>query len=1187
MGSVVGIPDDIRTSNYEIGERNYIGINYDDNDFYNVFNWDDSSYNMETDILTNHSDAYKIREYYYNVLWATGIGVSGVSPKLDYQRDIYQFNFFGNTGRFAFFKKNGILVPKIIGDDSKLNIEVFYENLSSNSSYPTVIDYFKITDTNGFIYTFDVVEETLNKTTTFTYSRSSSETVPVLEEIPAFRSAWKLSNVSLAHNNLNIVSFTYKDVIEEPKNPSSSTIYKRSFSNNLCSNCDSCETESFNSALKPHSIHTNNDKTINSKKIQEILFNDGIKLIFNSSLDHPEYNGEKLNQISINDENNNVNKTIDFTYNAHMQQYVAPPVFGSPSSEHNHALLFLDQIKVNNSNQFKYVFDYENIEKLLAFGENPKDNFGYYHKNIPFYERVGLNANIHKTDALLGALKSIVYPTKGKRLFNWQSNTYSYNGNRLLSFEEIFTNPDNYIIQDNFRMHATYTNQGSTLNQSTPQIININIKQKVELIFNFLFNDSGQASQQFIKPYNISFYFVPVLSDGSEDSTREIVSRKIDNYLQYSDKGIKLLKGQYQFYIAQDPFMEVDSEYNQSTLSEQIKVNINIYSKELKSGSLNWFNYGGGLRIKSIEDIDNEETKIKTKYNYALETIIPIPNDYPENMGLIPSSNPTHYYSSGSMDGLTNLIRKYSIVSRPLLLIPQKSMSPIHYDVEERLNELEAQLTQGSYIGYKDVSEYKISGSEMGNNDNIPITNKSITKNLYDSAIDYPSYPAFYGYPFSYIKKQDYLRGNLRKQSVYNKNNQLVKERSNIYNFDIENNIEKVVGKFLFRHENETILANVGDDTLISMFFIGNGQNLEIPNADYSNLGTLALSYSHVMKTSYSSFDDFYINNSNNLQESSCSAGYGSPTVKYFLENFVIPKELFTKLAIEPLTVNNFSIYDESSYKVHLTSMTTKDYFYPTSTSSPNITETKEDYTYNLENYQLEAIETTDSKNAIYKKEMVYATPNYNASAFNSEENVLINEMINQNFINIPILTKTYKNSSILSTTQSIYKHGKPYKIKTAKKDNALEERLTYHSYDVYGNPLDISKADGVHVYYVWGYNHSKPIAKIEHFTAYATGSGLHPVIDPTTEALFETARNLSNLDLETDLTIALNAIRTALPNSMVTTMTYKPLIGVSTVTDPKGDIQYFTYDTYNRLQYVKDKEGNILKKNDYHYKIH
>jgi hypothetical protein len=53
----------------------------------------------------------------------------------------------------------------------------------------------------------------------------------------------------------------------------------------------------------------------------------------------------------------------------------------------------------------------------------------------------------------------------------------------------------------------------------------------------------------------------------------------------------------------------------------------------------------------------------------------------------------------------------------------------------------------------------------------------------------------------------------------------------------------------------------------------------------------------------------------------------------------------------------------------------------------------------------------------------------------------------------------------------------------------------------------------------------------------------------------------------------------------MITTITYKPLIGVSTITDTKGDKQTYHYDSFNRLQFVKDSSGNILSENEYHYK--
>lgn len=55
--------------------------------------------------------------------------------------------------------------------------------------------------------------------------------------------------------------------------------------------------------------------------------------------------------------------------------------------------------------------------------------------------------------------------------------------------------------------------------------------------------------------------------------------------------------------------------------------------------------------------------------------------------------------------------------------------------------------------------------------------------------------------------------------------------------------------------------------------------------------------------------------------------------------------------------------------------------------------------------------------------------------------------------------------------------------------------------------------------------------------------------------------------------------------NAQMTTYTYDPLIGVTSITDAKGDTFTYTYDNFGRLQNVKDKDGNILSENEYHYK--
>ncbi len=54
--------------------------------------------------------------------------------------------------------------------------------------------------------------------------------------------------------------------------------------------------------------------------------------------------------------------------------------------------------------------------------------------------------------------------------------------------------------------------------------------------------------------------------------------------------------------------------------------------------------------------------------------------------------------------------------------------------------------------------------------------------------------------------------------------------------------------------------------------------------------------------------------------------------------------------------------------------------------------------------------------------------------------------------------------------------------------------------------------------------------------------------------------------------------------DAQMATYTYDPLIGMTSETDPNNQTTYYEYDGLGRLQYIKDKEKNIVEKYDYHY---
>ncbi|KFE98315.1 hypothetical protein IX39_12770 [Chryseobacterium formosense] len=83
-----------------------------------------------------------------------------------------------------------------------------------------------------------------------------------------------------------------------------------------------------------------------------------------------------------------------------------------------------------------------------------------------------------------------------------------------------------------------------------------------------------------------------------------------------------------------------------------------------------------------------------------------------------------------------------------------------------------------------------------------------------------------------------------------------------------------------------------------------------------------------------------------------------------------------------------------------------------------------------------------------------------------------------------------------------------------------------------------------------------------------------------------------TNASTEQDLINKLDIFRNAvhsLPrrDTQVTTYTYDPLIGVTSITPPSGIREVYLYDTANRLKEIRENNalGKVLKEFKYNYK--
>ena len=145
----------------------------------------------------------------------------------------------------------------------------------------------------------------------------------------------------------------------------------------------------------------------------------------------------------------------------------------------------------------------------------------------------------------------------------------------------------------------------------------------------------------------------------------------------------------------------------------------------------------------------------------------------------------------------------------------------------------------------------------------------------------------------------------------------------------------------------------------------------------------------------------------------------------------------------------------------------------------------------------------------------------------------------------------------------------------TRSGSNSWRTDISYNCYDKKGNVLQQTTVDGVPVTFLWGYNYQYPIAEIK-------GATYADVTGKITEATLKTIAAKDEPTSSDSTTI--NNLRTQLPNAMVTTYTYKPLVGVTTMTDPRGVVTKYEYDSFGRLNKVTQAD-RLIEKYDYRYK--
>jgi hypothetical protein len=755
--------------------------------------------------------------------------------RYDTEYDLFQYNFMGNSGRFYIIKDaaGNYKAEKL----DKNNLQILFEHNTTGE-----VISFTIVDDKGIKYIFSPMEKSQKSiTNTKTGLTTGIGNIDGNLEIDNYWASFHLTKIT-DQNNIALALFKY-DLSSVVKFEEPTT---RTFRN-------AKDVYYHNTSQNTNGTHQNPDWSmpgaIESQTVSNITNTQLLTSIEIVDKGIIYLNYEKGRQDSNYAQPSELYKLKSIQSNylgqnagSYTEKYNFEYDYTNTSYKSNNATITLRKMVLNKI--VKMSSTDQNQEYSIAYhkstGELGKDGWGYYTDDI---------AN--------DIIKSITYPTKGKVVFDFGSNTYShyYNGAGMEAVQ-------GYWKKQSFDFFINFGTFGDTkqffFTVNDPQYVKLH-----SMLGNLIFYNWNFKVYKKISDNNFEKVFEkangnqacnrpepPFCPTSGLDVGGEIHSEYFDHVYFEPGTYYASLQGSY---FPSIPGSTYDSFM--ATTEENIFVNDIVRN-------------GGGLRINNIQYFDSPASpKPSREFVYDYKDI-----DSPQK-------------SSGSLVFPEPIMRYSDSYSYRNKANNADIVYSANFDVKTDYNILPVQKTQGSDVGYKYVTVKQIT---KGDNNNI-IDNGS-TVYTFRSPVDYPNDGSLsLQPPVRPIPNLDYLRGQLISEKKYNSDGQILSETNTDYSVtEIEKNdgiklldnfYRSSVGEYFIYNSFQELLSHVGNVSLTTPYKNFEKFGITLP----SKKTEISYFYNNSIQTSVASTSTNAYNTNDYLSLSTLVLPDGTSTVTNYL----------------------------------------------------------------------------------------------------------------------------------------------------------------------------------------------------------------------------------------------------------------------------------------------------------------